>query len=450
MTLQRLKWLAILAPLLFLGGLELVRRVIAPEFTQTVPGFLLIGAIALAGILFFAEAIFTAISRAQERLAQQNQELLALHDAGLSIIGDLELDTVLQTVVDEARDLVGARYGALSYLRGDGEIAAFLTSGITSDERRRIGPIPAGHGLLGVVLSEGEHLRLADLSQDPRSVGFPPHHPEMHALLAVPIRSQDAILGNLYVTDKEEDAQFSAADEETLDRFATQAALAIQNARLHQQVQALAIAEERGRIAREMHDSLAQVLAYVNTKAQAVQVLLDRGETDRASVQVGQMAESAREAYADVREGILALRTAASVDQQDLIGTLAAYLERWEEQSGIRTELETPDLDGSPGLTELAEVHLLRLIQEALTNIRKHAQASHVHILIEREGSFVHVEIRDDGIGFAPDELGPRRVPRFGLSTMRERAEASGGTFVIESRPGSGTTINVRLPVDPA
>ena len=328
MTLRRLKLLAILAPLFFLAALELARQVISPALFQGWHGLLLLAGIVLLGTLFFAEAIFGVVGRLQTQLAQQNQELLALHDAGLGILGELDLETVLQQVVDRARDLVGARYGALSLLREGGGIEAFLTSGITPEERERIGPIPVGHGLLEVVLVEGQPLRLDDLNRDPRSVGFPPHHPPMHSLLALPVVSHGRVLGNLYLTEKEAEPTFDADDEETLARFATLAALAIENARLHRQVRALAVTEERERIAREMHDSLAQVLGYVNTKAQAAQTLLENGQPDRAAAQLGQLSEAAREAYADVWEGILGLRTSLGEDR-GFIETLQDYLDRW-------------------------------------------------------------------------------------------------------------------------
>src|SRR5215207_10191546 len=322
MTLRRLKLLAILAPLLFLGALELARQVISPALFQGWPGQLLLAGIILLGTLFFAEAIFGVVGRLQMQLAQQNQELLALHDAGLGILGELDLETVLQQVVDRARDLVGARYGALSLLRDGGGIEAFLTSGITAEERERIGPIPVGHGLLEVVLVEGQPLRLDDLNRDPRSVGFPPHHPPMHSLLALPVVSHGRVLGNLYLTGKEAPPAFDAADEQTLARFATLAALAIENARLH----------------RQMHDSIAQVLGYVNTKAQAAQTLLENDQPERAAAQLRQLSEAAREAYAEVREGILGLRTSLG-EGRGFIETLQDYLDRWQGQSDVTVEL---------------------------------------------------------------------------------------------------------------
>ncbi len=449
MTLRRLKLLAILAPLLFLGALEVARQVISPDLFQGWPGHLLLAGIVLLGTLFFAEAIFSVVGRLQTRLAQQNRELLALHDAGLDILGELDLETVLQQVVDRARDLLGARYGALSLLREGGGIEAFLTSGITVAERERIGPIPVGHGLLEVVLVEGQPLRLEDLTRDPRSVGFPPHHPPMRSLLALPVVSHGRVLGNLYLTEKEVESTFDADDEETLARFATLAALAIENARLHRQVRAMAVTEERERIAREMHDSLAQVLGYVNTQAPAAQMLLESEQPARAATQLGQLSEAAREAYADVREGILGLRTSLGEDR-GFIETLQDYLDRWQGQSDVAVELLLSPPGYDPGLPPMSEVQLLRIIQEALSNVRKHADARHARVTLRPAGSSVEVVIEDDGVGFDPDGLRRTDLPRFGMATMRERAEAVGGTFEVTAGPGEGTRVTVHLPAEPA
>jgi nitrate/nitrite-specific signal transduction histidine kinase len=444
-TLSQLKWITIVAPLVFLGVLEAVRSWLLPDLFSSWPGFLLLAGIALLGLLVFSQVIFSVIERLQRQLQQQNDELLALHHASLAIEGQLELQTVLQGVVDEARTLLGARYGALSYLRDDGTMEAFLTSGIAPEVAAKIGPPPKGHGVLGVVIDEGQTLRLDDVGAHPHSVGFPPHHPPMKPLLAVPIRSQGVVFGNLYLADYE-GVQFEQSDEETLVRFAAMAAVAIENARLHEQVRALAITEERERIAREMHDSLAQVLGYVNTKVQATQVLLETNQIDKAEAQLTQMAGAARSAYADVREGILSLRT--SLDgSRSLQDTLREYLTVWQEQSGVRAEL-VDATEGTVRLSALAEVQLLRIIQEAMANVRKHAQASDVRIELARDEGRLVARIVDDGIGFDPEERTHMGVPRFGMSTMRERAESLGGDFDVSSTPGKGTCITVRLPLE--
>ncbi|MBI4495068.1 MAG: GAF domain-containing sensor histidine kinase [Chloroflexi bacterium] len=448
MSLRRLKWLAVLAPMFFLGALDVARHALYPALLHAWPGTVLIFGTVLLGTLFFAESIFGVIDRMQVRLAQQNREMLALHEAGLAISGELGLEAVLQKVVDQARELVGSRYGALSLVKEEGGIEAFLTSGLSAEERARIGALPEGRGLLGVVLNEGQRLRLADLPRDPRAAGFPLHHPPMHSLLAVPIITRGRALGNLYLTEKETAQEFSADDEETLVRFATQAALAIENAHLHRQVKELAITEERDRIAREMHDSLAQVLGYVNTKAQAAQELLRSGQPERAAAQIGQLAEAARAAYADVRESILGLRTSLGPDIE-LLDALNDYLVHWQEQSGVTAELVTTSADGfDPPLPPAAELQLLRIVQEALANVRKHAAASHVLVRLAETEGWVEAVVADDGVGFDPAALGRGAFPRFGLSTMRERAEAVGGRLEIDSAPGRGTRVTVRVPAN--
>jgi nitrate/nitrite-specific signal transduction histidine kinase len=451
-SLRQLKWTTIVAPLAFLALVDYLRRTLQLDFLQAWPGDVLIGGIVLFGVLLFSETVFGRIERMQARLEQQNRELLALHEAGLDISGELSLDRVLQKVVDRATELIEARFGALSVPTPDGGIEAFVTAGITPEERERIGPLPVGHGLLSVVLSEGQRLRLDDLTKDPRSVGFPVHHPIMHALLAVPIVSGGKILGNLYLADKSspEAAAFSQEDEDTLVRFATQAALAIDNARLHRRVHDLAITEERERIAREMHDSLAQVLGYVNTKAQAVQELLKGQQLERAAQQVGQLGEAARAAYADVREGILGLRTSLG-PERGLLEALTEYVEHWREQSGIEALLVVEPSGGrlevlSPG----AELQLLRIVQEALANVRKHADASNVQVRLVETPTAVEAAVEDDGRGFDPLRArgaGNDDAPHFGLATMRERAESIGGTLDIDSSPVRGTRVIARLPV---
>ena len=447
MTLDRLKWLAVLAPFLVLIGVELVRQTTSLTLFTGWTGFLVLAAGLLLASMLFAEVIFGGVNRLQASLAQRNQELLVLHDASLVIVGEHNLETVLQLVVDRARDLVGARYGALSLVRDEGGIEAFLTAGISDDERAVLGPPPVGHGILGVVLNDGATLRLDDLTRDPRSVGFPPHHPPMHSLLAVPVISQGSVLGNLYLTEKLGAYSFDEHDEESLQRFATLAALAIENARLHRQVQALAVTEERERIARELHDSLAQVLGYVNTKAQATEVLIASGQNDKAMTQLTQMADAARAAYADVREGILGLRVSPE-GQRSFIETLTGYLEQWQGQSGVTVALTTTPANVAIRLTPNAEVQLLRIIQEALTNVRKHAGATTAEVKLQVSDGWVEARILDNGAGFAPDDLAPRAAPRFGLSTMHERAESIGGSLEITSNPGDGTQIIARVPLD--
>jgi nitrate/nitrite-specific signal transduction histidine kinase len=400
--------------------------------------------VALGGLY---ATLFGLVRRASRQLNRQNQELIALHRASLAISGDLGLESVLQKIVDEAGALVGARYGALLN-RPASDDGTFVTAGVSAQERARIGQPPCGRGLLGVVLNEGEPLRLADLTADPRASGFPPHHPPMRSLVAVPIVKGGRVLGNLYLTEKVDAAEFSAADEETLARFATQAALAIENARLHRRVGELTIAEERRRIAHEMHDGLAQVLGYVNTKAQAAQEWLRLGQTARAGEQIGQLVADARAAYVDTREGILALRTPLD-PERSLAETLREYCARWEELSGVTVELVVSPEGASPSawrLAPLTELQLLRIVQEALANVRKHAGVAHARVQLRYGPGWTEVMVSDEGAGFDPAAPLRDALPHFGLAMMKERAEAVGGTLEVDAASGRGTRVVVRVP----
>jgi signal transduction histidine kinase len=441
LQLRRLRRLALIGLIVFVLFLQAARYALAP-YLQSPWAHLVLNAVTLAGGLFLLGAVFQLIGRLQAQLERQNEELLALHYAGLGIHGELALDAVLQAVVDQARRLLRARYGALSVVDEQRRIKTFVTSGVSPEERARIGDPPTGHGLLGLPLLEGQRLRLSDLAAHPRSAGFPPHHPVMRSLLAVPVPCKGDFRGNLYVAEKQGEPAFSASDEETLVRFATKAAIAIDNAQLHERMRALAVAEERVRIAHEMHDGLAQVLAYVNTKAQAVNEFLRAGREEQASVQLAELAAAAREVYADVREGIVGLRSALDTGGS-LAESLAAYVADWQDRTGVRAELAAaPDLVAPPSV----EVQVARIVQEALANVRKHARASRVRIEIAPGGRGLLLTIADDGIGFDPALLRPTEFPRFGLATMRERAEGVGGSLQVETAPGRGTRIRVELP----
>ena len=440
MDFSRLKWLAILAPVLFVGVLEYARYALGPAIGSW-QGRLLMDGVVLMCALFFYGGVFSVIHQMKERLERRNRELAALREAGLDVTSDLSLDKVLRKVVDLARNLIGTRYGALSVIDGEGKIRSFVTTGVEPEQVERIGAPPVGMGILGVVLREGQRLRLGDIPGDSRSYGFPENHPEMRTLLAVPIVCRGPFRGNLYLSEKLDGSEFTADEEETLVRFASQAAIAVDNAHLHLQVGSLAVAEERLRIAHELHDGQAQVLAYVNTKAQAVQELLRRGRTEKAAEQLEQLAAAAREVYSDVREGILGLRAATNAEE-GFVEALRRHLETWQDQCGIKTELSLAS--DEPHLTPDVELQLLRITQEALSNVRKHSEARRVEVRLDNAARGLRILVSDDGKGFEIDAAGrPIGRPRFGLSTMRERADAIGASFEIQSTPGEGTRIQV-------
>jgi len=431
----------VLAPLAIVAALELVRSTTLGFVT--IRDRLLLDVIVAVAFIAFSFVMMRAMREMTVRVGRQNRELLALHTAGLDVSSELALDLVLKKVVEQARALVGTKYGALSVVGEDGRIKSFITSGISDAQREAIGPPPVGHGVLGVVLREGQRLRLDSIQGHPRSAGFPANHPVMRTLVAVPIVCKSPFVGNLYLAEKEGGATFTDDDEESLARFAVQAAIAIDNAHLHQQVADLAVAQERLRIAHEMHDGIAQVLGYVNTKTQAATEYFLQGKTEDGLGQLRELGSAAREAYGDVREAIVDLRTLPG-PSQSFEDVLREYADRWMEQTGIATQLFVdPTLTLSSGM----ELQLVRIIQEALTNIRKHAKATTAKVDLRRRDGILFLSVTDDGVGLQQTARTPTVFPRFGMATMRERTESIGGRFVIESTPGSGTAIRVEVPL---
>ncbi|MBI4319731.1 MAG: GAF domain-containing sensor histidine kinase [Chloroflexi bacterium] len=464
LTLGVLRWLTVVVPLAFLVAVDYIRHFVYPQLLHPFSGYLFVLAGVSVAILFFSFTIFGIIERMQTRILNQNRELgaisetaqrqaaqlRALHEAGLALVSDLGPKTVLQRGVDLARGLVGARYGAAAVL-GERDIAYFLTSGLNSDESTALGEPPRGQGLLRAVMAAGYPIRVDGISKHPESIGFPPSHPPMTTFLGVPIVAKGRTLGALYLTDKtagDDVVPFSPQDEEVLQLFAQQAAAALENARLHSTVESLAATAERERIARELHDSLAQALGFVGVRAQAAQMALATGDLAEVRQGLGRIRSVSEAAYADVREAILGLRSGIGADR-DLAQSLREYVERYRHQSRIHADLEIVGGADRLSLAPTAEVQLLRIIQEALANVRKHARAKVARIKLEQAdlpgtGLVLRVTVEDDGQGFDP--AAASGVGAYGLATMRERAEGIGGRLTIHSAPGSGTRIVVELP----
>jgi signal transduction histidine kinase len=440
-TVRRLRFVAIGGPLLLLVAVEVTRWLLAPALSPWVARFFVF-VVALILLTLFYDQIFGRLEKLEQRLHRQNRELLELHAAALVVTADLSLDTVLQTIVDRARALLGTRYGAISVVDQAGGITSFVTSGIDEPLRLAIGDPPRGRGVLGVVIHEGHRLRLDDISKDPRSTGFPPGHPPMRSLLAVPVVCRVPHHGNLYLSERQDGRGFSSDDEEVLVRFAAQAAVAIDNAYLYGQVRELGAARERLRIAHEMHDGLAQVLAYVNTKAQVVREYLRQGRTDEAQKHLDEFAEAARNLYGDVRQQILELRS-SSPEEVGLLAAIGDYVKSWGRQIGVEVEVRLP-----PAIEVVADAQrqLLRILQEALANVRKHARASRVGVVVEHRHDGLRIEVSDNGAGFDASSATDSQGGKFGLKTMAERAASIGATVEVSSRPGEGTRVEVTLP----
>ena len=366
----------------------------------------------------------------------------AMSDAVLAIGRERSVDTVLQRIVHSARELVQARYAALGVPDGQGNFARFITSGMTEEEVAAMGPLPRTHGLLGAMLESAESHRTPDIRRDPRFRGWwPSAHPVMRSFMGVPIVGGDEVVGAFYLTDKEGDAEFTAADQELIEMLAPHAALAMENARLSERSRELSIVEERNRLARDLHDSLVQKLFGVVLAAKSASTMLERDGAE-ARAQVERLGELAQEAISELRSLVFQLRPAA-IETEGLAEALRKHVEVLRRVHGITLALE---LTGTPRLRPGVDDEVFRIAQEALHNALRHARAGRIAVRLEENGDSLRLSVEDDGAGFAPDA--PRlRARRLGLTSMEERARELGGRLEIDSAPGAGTS--VRLEVGP-
>jgi PAS domain S-box-containing protein len=217
---------------------------------------------------------------------------------------------------------------------------------------------------------------------------------------------------------------------------------------LLRQQRVLAGLEERERLARGLHDNLAQVLGYATVQAQAVRELLAKGQTDVADTHLARLVDATREAHADAREYILGVKTGIS-SEQGFPAALGQYLQRFGQTCGLDTELIVPESEAlaEASLEPTVEIQLVRIVQEALTNVRKHAGATSVRVSLAIGDGRVQVMVEDDGRGFDPARLPADDAQNFGLDIMRERAEEVEGSLEVLSAPGQGTRITVRAPL---
>jgi signal transduction histidine kinase len=367
-----------------------------------------------------------------------------LIEAGMILASELSLEVVLRRIVQVAAELTDARYGALGVLTSDGQkIEEFITVGITPEERAALGDPPTGHGLLGALIREAHPMRVTDIGADPRSVGFPPHHPPMRSLIGAPITGRGRVFGNIYLTDKSGADAFNDEDERVLVVLASQAAIAVENARLYdeaerngRELRRLEMLEERERIAKELHDGVIQSLFAVGMSLQAVASM--SGDED-VSRRLDAAVEDVDHSIRDLRNYIFGLRPGILADRQ-----LDAALRELADAFGARSDVViVVEIDGQAA-SHLASraADVVQLVREALSNVERHAGATTCRVTLRREAGGLVIEIDDDGIGF--DLSAPSAG--MGLSNLRKRVASLDGRVEIESEAGKGTTVRATLP----
>jgi signal transduction histidine kinase len=364
--------------------------------------------------------------------------------AGMELASERTLDAVLLRIVQLAVELTDARYGALGVLTSDGRsIEEFITVGITAEERAELGDPPTGHGLLGALIREARPLRIPDIAADSRSVGFPPNHPPMRSLLGAPVTGRGRAFGNIYLTDKQGADAFDDEDERVLVVLATQAAVAVENARLSdeaerkgRELQRLQVLEERERIGKELHDGVIQSLFAVGMNLQA---MATASGDDAIANRLEAAVEDVDHAIRDLRNYIFGLRPGILADRQ-LDQAIKEMATEFGARSGVVTVVEV-DADAAANLTSRA-TDLVQLVREALSNVGRHGAATTCRVSLRRDDHGFMLEVDDDGRGFDIDLT----TWGMGLRNLEERVGSLGGTFDVQSTPGEGTTVRATIP----
>lgn len=407
-----------------------------------------------------------AISPAEiTRVRDRFERLLA---AGVAIHARHEVGHVLQEVVDAAREVVGARYAALGVLGEDRKtLVQFVTSGIDEETRRRIGDFPRGQGVLGQVIREGQPIRSADVSQHPKAYGVPPHHPVMKSFLGVPVRGRGGVFGNLYLTEKIGAEEFDAEDEAIAVLLAAQAAVAVDNARLHGESEALvaqvrAMQRQRDLFFAMMNHELRNALTGVYGWAER----LVRKKSPETMAQAGQEVYEAAERTITLLNNFLDLSRLDAGKLQPVWRDveLGAALQRAvsdvepaAEAKGIRVTVAAAD---GPGTFRTDPLRFQQILVNLLANAVRHSPENQaVTIQVEDGSPELRVRVVDRGAGVPPDvrdrifEPFERFDPQSGLGTglglpvSRRLAEVLGGRLTVEDTPGGGATFVLALPM---
>jgi signal transduction histidine kinase len=319
----------------------------------------------------------------------------------------------------------------------EGVLRLLVHQGLSPDVVGEVESLPADGGLIGWVIDHDEPLIVPDVAADGRTwLAFTT---EPRAYIGVPLRTGGRVLGVLSIVRRTDQPSLSVEELSMLTSVADQLGTVVESIRLHEQAERAAVLEERGRLARELHDSVTQLLYSINLFARAGRDAYSQGNVQGGSAHLTKLGDTASQAIKEMRLLLYELRP-RELEQQGLVGAIQHRLDAVEGRAGVSAQL----LANTPiELPTKVEQELYHIVQEALNNALKHSEATSVKVQIEADSGGVRLEVTDNGSGFDP-----RGVPDtggIGLASMRERAERIGGGLTILSESGKGTTIQFSL-----
>lgn len=394
-------------------------------------------AVLLLGVLIVAFGTTQILFQRMERSQQREAEAETLRQVGVEVTSNLEMDSILAAILLRGRETLSADCLGVALTGSPRRELTLQTRTSAAPKKLLVSP---GTQFPWETLETGESREIFR----PLPLGPAGECPSCRHCLALPLKMGSQLLGTL-CAGSNVDKPCGVEKRRLATQMANVAAVAIANGLLHDRAQALAALEERDLIAREMHDSLAQTLSYLSMKAQSAREQLRRRERQEVDAALAEIQQVADDTYVDVREAIVGLRVSARA-AGGLKGALEEYLQKFSRQSGVPAQLEVQE--GFPANQPLqVELQLVRVVQEALTNVRKHAHATNAWVKLERQDSVGRITVGDDGRGFVPTEAEGMPEGRYGIATMRERIAKIGGRLAVESEQGGGTTVTMTIPL---
>jgi GAF domain-containing protein len=396
----------------------------------------------LAVMQALADQAATAIENAQLFEAEQRraEQFRVISEVGQRVTSIVGIDSVLRQMAELIQSAFGYDHVGIATIE-DGVAVYRVGAGKlweSGDFEFSPASLKVGEeGVTGWVAGTGGPLLVADVREEPRYVCM--RGSDTLSELTVPIKLKGKVIGILDAQSDRLNA-FDESDLTVLQSLADQAAIAIENARLYERAQRLAVVEERQRLARELHDSVTQALYGATLYAEAAGRQLAAGQVDLVSEHLTELRETAQEALREMRSLIFELRPSV-LESEGLVTALRARLEAVEERAGLEVAFQ---VKGEADLPAGIEEGLYRVAQEALNNALKHACAHCISVALERREEAVVLEIVDDGVGFDPSTA--VEGGGLGLDGMIERATQMGGELTLDSEPGAGTTVRVEVP----
>jgi two-component system nitrate/nitrite sensor histidine kinase NarX len=359
-----------------------------------------------------------------------------------------DLHKALNSTLDQILSVTGADIGSVHLLEPRStQLRLFASRGVSEGFVYAEESIPVGDCLCGLAASTGEIMDAPDLSTDHRLTRAACRDERLGSMVSIPLKTRDRVLGLLTIYSKKPNA-FSVADRDLLILIGRQIGVAIENAQLYTRTREMAVLEERGLIAQEIHDGIAQSLAYLNLETKRLEGMLRSQGGPQALSMLDHIRDVIRTTYEDVRELLVDFRTRFK-EGEGLMEALNRHIQEFGQRTGIRVTLL--NTNRTVTLSPSAQIQVFRIVQEALSNVRKHASAKEVTVrfstVTAEDGDRIQITVQDDGHGFDPQTPSSQDHLHLGLQIMRERAATLQGRLELVTEPGRGTTLIVTIPV---